>query len=183
MQKFVEENEITSPNSPVFYFASNEDSWKMNVGVSDKSVVKLRLGNSASIITDAYPNNEVSANISKIANAPEPSTGLYEVELSLENTGLALKPGFFARGELTPTHQVNCYKIPVDAIQEGFGNTVSFFVYENESKRAIRKESEALFLHNDFVYVNLPQKLGDLQVITKKQKELKNMDLVQLAIR
>jgi multidrug efflux system membrane fusion protein len=181
MMKFMEENEITGPGIPVFYFASDEDTWKMNVGVSDKNVVKLQMGNQAEIVTDAYPNRNVFASISKIANAPEQTTGLYEVELSLENTGLELKPGFFARGELIPSHEINCYKIPVDAIQEGFGNTVSFFVYENKTGRAVKKESEALFLHNEFVYVNMPLADANLQVITKKQKELKNLDKVQLA--
>ena len=178
LRKFMEENEITGTGNPIFYFASAEDSWKLTVGVSDKDIVKLKLGDDAEITTDAYPNKPLRGTISKIGNAPDLSTGLYEIELSLENTLLNLKPGFFAKGLIYPSDKIACYKIPIDAAQEGAGNKVIYFTYDENSQKAIKNETEVLFLHNNYLYVDNNSVNENSYVIVDRQKELKHFDKV-----
>ncbi len=178
LKKFMEESEITGPGMPVFYFASDEDSWRMTVGVSDKSIVKISMGDKAQITTDAFPDQILGANVSKIANAPDPKTGLYEIELSVEETSLELKPGFFARGDIYPSKTLVCGKIPVEAVQEGFGKTISFYVLDEDTQKAKLKEAEVLFLQNNFVYVAQNSLDPNARVIMQRQKEIKNNDKV-----
>jgi RND family efflux transporter MFP subunit len=180
LKKIMEENEITGPGMPIFYFASDEGSWKMNVGVSDKNIVKLKLNDKAEIITDAFPDKPIFAMISKIANAPEFETGLYEVELALNDSDLKFKPGFFARGEIMPSDKISCFKLPVDAIQEGVGNKVSFFIYDEKQGIAKKAETEILFLNNDFVYVGCSAFDNSIKVITQSQKDLNNLDKISV---
>lgn len=181
LRKFMEENEITGTGTPIFYFASASDSWKMTTGISDKDLVKLNLGDKASILTDAYPTQPLQANVTQIGNAPDITTGLFEVELSIESTALNLKPGFFAKGKILPSDKISCYKLPVDAVQEGIGNTITFFSYNEKTKQAIKNETTVLFLQNDYLYVNSKNNFPTAMVITQSQKELRHNDFVQIS--
>ena len=132
----MEEDEIAGTGNPVFFFASDEEAWQLTVGISDKDLVKLRMGDRATLLTDAYPDTPMEGRVAKIANAPEPTTGLYEVELALDNANRELKPGFFARGELYPSQQVTCWRLPVDALREGSGTSLTFFLFDQEQNVA-----------------------------------------------
>ncbi len=177
LKKFMEENEITGPGTPVFYFASAEDTWKMIVGIADKDIVKLKCGDNAKITTDAWPDKPLNATISRIANAPELYTGLYEVELSISNRGLHLKPGFFARGEIYPDETLTCRKIPVDAVQEGVGKSITYYIYDESTSMAIKAESEVVYLKGGYVFTKLSNS-ERMKVITSKPKEIKDNDRV-----
>lgn len=178
LRKFMEENEITGTGTPIFYFASATESWKMTTGISDKDVVKLKFGDNASITIDAYPNKKLNAKVSQIANAPDLTTGLFEVELSIENTSLNLKPGFFAKGDIFPSEKIACYKFPVNAVQEGVGNTITFFTFNDKTNKAQKEETTVLFLMQDYLYVNSINSLTSAMVITHSQKELRHNDYV-----
>lgn len=182
LKKFMEENEITGTGTPVFYFAPSDDNWRMVVGVTDKNIVNLTLDNRATIFTDAYPNHALRAEVSKIANAPEINTGLYEVELSVDANDLKLKPGFFARGDIMPSEKVACSKFPVDAVNEGIGRKVSFFLYDDKLNLAIRAEGEVIFLDEDYVYVNAINHDTISRVITRAPAVLKHLDAVKEAL-
>lgn len=183
LKKFMEENEIAGTGMPIFYFASSEDSWKMTVSVTDKNIVKLANNDKAKIVTDAYPDKAIAASVSSIANAPEPTTGLYEVELTIDNTELNLKPGFFARGNIFPKQTISCQKLPIDAIQEGLGNTITYLIYDEHNGTAIHAESEVLYLNNNFVYIQKNRLISRFKVISSAPRETKHLDKVTLALK
>ena len=180
LKKFMEENEIAGVGTPVFYFASSEESWKMKVGITDKSIVKIKSGDLAEIVTDAYPEIKLRATVSNIASAPDLNTGLYEIELSIENNRLGMKPGFFARGDILPSEKIRCYKVPVDAVTEGLGRNINFFIYDEQKQKAVEAIAEVIYLEDNYAFVrdkNLPEKF---KVITGSQKEINHMDDVKV---
>ena len=184
LKKFMEENEIAGPGTPVFYFASADDTWKMVVGIADKEIIKLKLGDNATITTDAWPDKILNATITKITNAPEIYTGLYEVELSISISGLQLKPGFFARGEIFPSQTIECRKIPIDAVQEGVGRSITYYIYDELKNQAQKAESEVLYLQDGFIYTKLANSKS-FKVITSNPQDINDNDKVlvkQLAV-
>lgn len=180
LKKFFEENEITGTGNPIFYFASAEESWQLVVGLSDKDVVKLKLGDQAKITTDAWPDKELICFVSKIANAPGQYTGLYEVELSIENSDLNIKHGFFAKGEIYPSQENDCYSLPIGAIQEGIGKMVVFYSISEDGKVALKQETNIISMNGNKVFINPDEFHDDMRIIVDKQKELKHLDKIRI---
>ncbi len=180
LMKFFEEDEIVGTGNPIFYFASAEDSWQLVVGISDKDIVKLKLGDKAKITTDAWSDKDLDCLVSNIANAPGQTTGLYEIELSIKNSGLDLKHGFFAKGEIYPSEMNEAYSLPIDAIQEGIGNLVQFYTVSKDGKYAIKQETNIIAMNEKRVFVHPNDMEDDMLIIVEKQKELKHLDKIRI---
>ena len=180
LKKFFEEDEIVGIGNPIFYFASAEGSWKLVVGVSDKDIVKLQLGDEAKIITDAFPDQKLTCSVSKIANAPGQFTGLYKIELSIKNSDLNLKHGFFAKGEIYPSEEKECFSLPISAIQEGIGKMVVFYSVSEDGKVAIKQETNIVTMNSEKVFIKTDDFHDDMMIIVEKQKELKHLDKIKI---
>jgi RND family efflux transporter MFP subunit len=180
LKKFFEENEIASTGNPIFYFASAEESWRLVVGVSDKDIVKLKIGDKATILTDAWSENELNCHVSKIANAPGQYTGLYEIELLIEDSELELKHGFFAKGEIYPLQNIDCFSLPINAIQEGIGKTVIFYSVDNDGCNALRQETQIVAMNHEKVFIPKDKFNDEMMVIVERQKELKHHDKIKI---
>lgn len=180
MRKFQEQNELTLAGTPVFLFATTQKNWKLSIGLSDKEVVKLAIGDSASIVLDAWPNKNIPGKISQIGNAPGWRSGLYEVEISISAPNLNIKPGFFANAKIYPSETTNCYLIPVDAIHQGKNDTVSLFTVSSNHQQAKEKAVKVLGILNDQIVVPSNSFEDEALVITETPKELR--DLAQIKI-
>ena len=180
LKKFFEEDEIAGTGYPIFYFASSEENWRLLVGISDKDIVKFSLGDKAQIITDAYPNKELNAIVSRIANAPGEYTGLYEIELSIMQVDVELKHGLFAKGAIFPSQYIDCYSLSIDAVQEGIGNSIMFYSVSDDGTTALKKEAQVLAINQLKVYINKDDLKDDLMVIIESQKEIKNLDKINI---
>ncbi len=180
LKKFFEENEIVGTGNPIFYYASAEESWRLLVGVSDKDIVKLKIGDKANILTDAWLDEKLNCFVSKIANAPGQYTGLYEIELVIINPNVELKHGFFAKGEIFPSDLNDCYSLPIDAVQEGIGNRIMFYSVSDDKQFAIKQESNIVAMTSDKVYISSELINDNMLIIVKNQKELKHLDQIEI---
>lgn len=180
LKKFFEENEIAGTGYPIFYFASSEDFWRIQAGVSDKDIVKLKMGDEAKIYIDAYPGRECSANITRIANAPGEYTGLYEIELSIMQVDVDLKHGLFAKGAIFPSENIECYSVSINAIQEGIGNSIIFYSVSEDGTTALKKESQVLAIDKQKVFISKAGLSDETIIVVDRQKELKNLDKIQI---
>jgi len=132
VRKLMNEGEIVSPGLPVFFMnAVGVNDWVVKAGVSDKDWVRLKIGNAATIKIDAYGDQEFKATVSQLAQAPDPLSGLYQIELKLQNTGKEIATGLFAKAEVKPTDAATYITAPIDAVVEGNGQDAFVFVVNN----------------------------------------------------
>ena len=89
--------------------------------VDEGEVVRLALGDSAHVLFDAHPDQPVEAQITEIADAANPQTGTFEIELSIDDPGVSLKSGFIATARLQPSEAADYVEIPAAALVEGDG--------------------------------------------------------------
>lgn len=122
LKKLVKENEIVSSGFPVLLFGSTGKNWKVRTGLSDRDVVKVNPGDSASVTFDAYPGEKFSAVIDQVGEMSNPYTGTYEIEMLLQKTVLRLASGFIAGVDLFPSHKEEYRIVPVGAIVEADGH-------------------------------------------------------------
>lgn len=138
LMRLAENNEMIGPGYPVFLFGSTEKNWIVKVIVTDKDVVKLKIGDSAEIQLDAYTSEVFSGKITEIANASDPYTGTFEVKVSIDKTDKQIVSGMIAKVEIEPSSTEESFTIPVDALVEG--DEFSGFVYILENNIQHKKK-------------------------------------------
>lgn len=149
LKRLMEENELVGAGMPVFFFASTDLDWIVRVGVSDSDLVRLRLKDPASVIFDAYPEEEFRAEVAEIAESADPMTGTYEVELIVKAGGKRLVSGFVANVSIFPSLKSKYAIIPVDALVEAEGKNGYVYTVDSVSMTAKRMQVTIGFLFED----------------------------------
>jgi len=139
LSRFAEKNELTSSGKPVLAFGATNGAFVLKVGVSDKDVVMLALGDPATISFDAFPENEFTANVSQISAAATPGSGTFEVELQIGLSNLTLYSGFIGKAEILPQKNELVNIIPIDALLEAVGK--SGYVFKVSEQNIAKKQS------------------------------------------
>lgn len=130
LRRMAEDNELVNPGQPILTLGSSKEGWVVRVGLSDRDVVKLRLNDTANLHFDAYPSSVFSGNITEVAEAADPMTGTFEVEITITDPAHVLKSGFIARVDLMPSEQEPFYLIPIEAVTEGNGKDAIIYAAE-----------------------------------------------------
>ncbi|WP_345270695.1 efflux RND transporter periplasmic adaptor subunit [Nibrella viscosa] len=138
-RKLMNEGELASVGAPVFMISSNRQSdWVVRVGVSDKDWARLKPGDRATVMLDAYPDQTFTGTVSKLAQAADPMNKLYEIEVRINPGAARFAPGLFAKVKLQPAQSRSYAVVPIEAIVEGNGKEASVYVLADDKKH-VRK--------------------------------------------
>ena len=163
-RKVTNAGEYVAPGASVYLISGNRPGdWVVRVGVSDKDWVRLRLGNRATVTLDAYPGKTLSGTITELAQAADPTSKIYEVEVKLQPAGVKLAPGLFAKATLVPTQSRNYAVVPIEAIVEGNGKDGFVYVLTNDRKAVKKLPVQIGFLDGDKVL--LTNGLSDIKEV------------------
>ena len=138
LKRLMEENELIAPGMPVFLFGASagDKDWIVRVGVSDRDLVRLQLGNPANLSFDAYPGEKFTAAITEIAEAPDPMTGTYEVELTLNPGKKKLMSGLVARVDIFPADHRPYFIVPLHCLVKAEGDNGYVFTLDQQNQVA-----------------------------------------------
>jgi RND family efflux transporter MFP subunit len=134
LRRFTEPNELIGPSMPVFLIGSTEAAWVVKVALSDKDVVRIKLGDIAQVKMDAHPTVNFKASVLQIAQIASQATGTYEVELLLETGNVNMIAGFIAQAEIVPQASSENIIIPISALVEADGDKGYVYVLEKDKK-------------------------------------------------
>ena len=121
LRRFAEENELIGPGHPVFLFAAQDNEWVVRCGVADRQVLKINYGDSASVSVDVYPGEHFQAYVSEIARAADPSSGTFEIKVTMHQKDKRLVSGFVAGVDIFPAKKETYQIIPIEALNEANG--------------------------------------------------------------
>ena len=179
LKRYAERRELISPGMPVLIIGSTSSAQIMRIGLADRDIVRLKMGNKATIAFDAYPGEVFEAQITELAESADPRTGTFEVELSLKNISKPLKTGFVGKVQIYPSAQSEYYKIPMSALVEATQERAFVFVPSADGKQAIRKLVQPQSIGNEFFTVS-KKSLGEVeQVIVEGNMYLSEGSLIQ----
>lgn len=153
LRRFVEENEMVAPGTPVFLFGETGGGWSARVGVIDRDLVRLRIGDSASVRFDAWPDAVFSAAVIEIAGSPDPATGTYEVELALEPGDRDLASGFTAKVDIHPSETIEAMVVPIEALVDADGMRGAVFAVQPDGITVRRVPVRVLLIAGDEVAI------------------------------
>ena len=139
LKRFAERQELVGAGMPVVLLASTSSAQVMRIGLADRDIVRLKLGDKAEIRFDAYPNEVFKAKVSELAESADPRTGTFEVELELLPNKQSLKSGFVGKAQIFSSEQVEYYQIPMNALVEATNERAFIFTISADGKKAIRK--------------------------------------------
>lgn len=151
-RKQISEGEFAGPGTPGLIITSNrKNDWVIKVNVSDKDWARLKIGDQAIAILDAYPEDQLNGKVSSLAQSADPVSKLYQVEIRIDPAGKRLATGLFAKVELSPSQNRKYSMIPVEAISQGNGG--NGFVFVNNQGKAKKLPVTIGYLDNDKVLI------------------------------
>ena len=132
LKRFVESSELIQAGQPAFLLASRQQGSVVRVGLIDQDIVKVGVGDPASITLDAYPGRNFTGEVSEVALSTDSNTGTFEVEILIHDQGFSLRSGLIARVEISPLSVDLQYYIPVESVFKAENGLSSVFVLDED---------------------------------------------------
>ena len=142
MRKLVEEREFVAPGQSVLLLGQLASGYIVRANLADRDVVKLRLGDTAVVTTDAWPGVSLRGRVTEIPGAAGETTGLFEIEAELDPAPVTLVSGLMARIVIEPAAAgaATLPYVPIAAVIEADGDRAAVYVVEDgvARRRAVR---------------------------------------------
>ena len=124
-KRYLDPGASVSPNAAV---ASIVDIHvvRMVANVVEKDVKRLQVGMPAQVGVDAFEGEKFVGRVTRIAPVFDPQTRTAEMEIEVPNVTYRLKPGMYARLELTVAQRTDALTVPRNAIVDLDGKTGVF---------------------------------------------------------
>ncbi len=115
LQRHVEPNELVSPYQAILVVADESKGWVIRSSVTDQDIVRMALGNKATIRFDALPNQTFAGAVTQMTPLAS-GTGTFEIEISLPVFSSLLRSGFVGQIKILPSRGRKVALVPVSAI-------------------------------------------------------------------
>jgi RND family efflux transporter MFP subunit len=132
-KRFLDPGATVSPNVPV---ASLVDirTVRMVANLVEKDVKRVRVGTQAAVDVDAFPGETFTGRVSRVAPVFDPATRTAEMEIEVPNPGYRLKPGMYARVQLTVSVRPDAIVVPTNALVRLSGKPGVFMATASEPR-------------------------------------------------
>lgn len=168
LSKFAEENEQVHPGDPIFRMGENgRHSTILKAGVSDRNITRLQPGDSAEVYFDALPDLSFSGHVTRIAAAANQRSGVFDIEVTLDDPPSELRNGFIAKATVYPSSQQPYITIPLDALVEAENEYAYIYVPDEELQSAVRVRVKPIHIGNSFFSVSVKDLPDQSNVITR----------------
>lgn len=155
LRRRAEPNQTLPAGTPVLDFATDAEGWLIRVGLSDRDILRVRVGDPAewSIREPATGSRGVVAHI---AEASDPLTRTTEVEIKVDQLPSGLRSGFLTHVTLHPQPVTPRPWIPASAIVEGQGDSAVVFLVDGTLARRVPVTAEGWYADRLLLRTALP---------------------------
>lgn len=151
IRKLQNTGEQVEGGTPVLFISSTSNKdWVIKCGLTDKDWTRLKGGEKAEIIFDAYPQTFLGS-ISTLSQGSDSVSGLYQAEIRLDKQPAKLANGLFAKVSIYPKQKTAMISVPVDALIEGESDSAFVFVADNG--KALKKQVKIAFLEGEKAFI------------------------------
>ncbi len=142
LTRHIEANELVQTGQKAFVFADETQGWSVRLSVADVDVVKLALGDVASVQLDAYPGQVFSGNVREIAGRSDARSQTFEVAILINQKLLKKVPrlysGLIAHTQITPSQTQLLAPVPLTALIEANGQIGQVYVINKQGHAELR---------------------------------------------
>ncbi|MDD4882431.1 MAG: efflux RND transporter periplasmic adaptor subunit, partial [Gallionellaceae bacterium] len=136
VRKLVESGDIVTQGKPLFELAADGEV-QIVLQADEKNLGRLAIGQTASVLADAYPTRPFAAEIFHIAPAVDAQKGSVEVKLRVAAPPAFVKPDMTVSVEIQVGHRGSALTLPSEAVRDLAGRP---WVMVIENGRAARRE-------------------------------------------
>jgi len=162
-ERFVDEGTMLNANTPIVSILDNSAMIAV-IDVIERDYTKVRVGQAATISTDAFPNDEFPGRIIRIAPLLSATSRQARIEMELPNDKGRLRPGMFVRARIEFSRSENATVVPVAALARREGQ-VGVFLADTKEMKARFVPLELGITEGEKVQVSKPSSLTG-QVVT-----------------
>ena len=112
---------------------SRTDALELRTYVAERFVSKVRAGQKAEVLLDAYPGDVFSATVREVSPVLDPASRTLELRLDLDRADARVKAGMFAKLKVITEDKAGIVKIPSGAVVRRFGESYVFAVEADEA--------------------------------------------------
>jgi len=138
--------DVVDAGRDVFTVADLTRVW-VQAEVYEKDLGRIRVGQSASITVDTYPNQSFEGKVAYISDVLDPQTRTARVRCEVPNRDLRLKTDMFANVQLPTKFSKQAVAVPTSALQEVEGKNV-VFIRRSETRFEKREVEKGVTVNN-----------------------------------
>lgn len=114
-KRFLDPGAFVGPNAPVVSVVDIR-TVRLVANLVEKDVKRVEAGTPAEVEVDAFPGEKFTGKVSRVAPVFDPATRTAEMEIEVSNSGFRLKPGMYARVQLTVATRTDALTVPRNAV-------------------------------------------------------------------
>ncbi len=130
LSRSVEPGDVVQPSRTLLVMAADADV-QLVFQPDERNLAWIRLGQTARVSADAYPQDAFDATVNYIAPSVDPQRGSVEVRLAVDNPPAYLKPDMTVSIDLTVAAKKNALTLASEAVQGIATGAPSVLVVEN----------------------------------------------------
>jgi HlyD family secretion protein len=177
-KRFVDPGTMVKDTTPILTLMDFSEM-KMVVNVIEREFIHLQKGQAVKITVTAFPDRVFAGRIEIITPALELQSRTAEIQISIPNPGLVLKPGMFGRAEILLRSNPQAILVPIQSLVTEIDKDFVYVLKENKAfRRAVRKGA----VRDTAVEILQGVTPGE-QVITAGQSALKDGTQVRLTLQ
>jgi len=177
-KRFVDPGTMVKDTTPILTLMDLAEM-KMVVNVIEREFIHLQKGQGVKITVTAFPDRAFSGRITIITPALELQSRTAEIQISIPNPGLVLKPGMFGRAEVLLRSNPQAVLVPIQSLMTEGGQDWLYVLKDDKvTRRPVRKGAV-----RDTVVEILQGVVPGERVITAGQTALKDGAKVRLTLQ
>jgi RND family efflux transporter MFP subunit len=133
-ERFIHEGAMLTPNAPILSILEINPLIAV-IHITDKDYFRVKVGQAASITTDALPGEKVTGTIARIAPLLKETSREARLEIEIPNTEEVLKPGMFINAQIEFLTRSDTTVVPVGSVVQR-DNQQGIFLADVENKIA-----------------------------------------------
>ena len=106
---------------------------RLVVNLVERDLRKVTVGAGGSVSVDAYPGEQFTGRVARVAPVLDPATRTAEMEVEVPNPTGRLKPGMYARVRLLSSRKAGALVVPKTAVVDSQGRKGVFLVQQNQA--------------------------------------------------
>ncbi|MBU4306171.1 MAG: efflux RND transporter periplasmic adaptor subunit [Candidatus Omnitrophica bacterium] len=164
-ERNIEVGELVSPYTPKAVEIVEIDTVYAEVGIVERDVTKIKIGQLARVYVDSYPDLPFDGIIDNIYPILSEKTRTLPVEIKIDNSRRMLMPGMFARADIILFEKPGVISIPRIALKK-LEDAALVYVVEEATNTSQERIVETGYESTDYVEITRGLKEGDLVAIS-----------------
>jgi len=162
-ERYVDEGQTVAANAPLLLIVELHPIVGV-VFVTERDYARLRAGQLVSLTTDAYPDEQFTGRIDRIAPIFRKSTRQARIEMNIDNPQHRLKPGMFIKATVALARVPEATIVPVQALTKR-DDRRGIFIVDNDGRSVAWCEVKVGIREGDRVQVEGEELSGRVVIL------------------